>query len=292
MWMSRRKNSRPWFRFFPSDWRSGCAGLSVVERGVYISILTIIYDEGGPVSRDDKRLARECGTTVTVLKKSLDGLVSLGKLVIGEDGCISNFRAAFELNERAVYESTQSENATSRWKKDKQNQQQDDAAALPMHNFSDAVVMPARARPQPHPHPQKKDKEETRARALDPPDDWPNDFRDQFWSQYPHRVGRAAAVVALERVRKRQAVTWAALTAGLSRYVAKTDDRPWCNPATWLNQARWDDVPAAVGPKHSPRGPPRPSLIDLAISANAIATGESHDTPGQTATIADTDTEF
>jgi hypothetical protein len=28
------------------------------------------------------------------------------------------------------------------------------------------------------------------------------------------------------------------------RYIGKTDDRPWCNPATWLNQERWADQPA------------------------------------------------
>jgi hypothetical protein len=40
-------------------------------------------------------------------------------------------------------------------------------------------------------------------------------------------------------------VTIEALMDGLARYVAKTDDRPWCNPATWLHQARWEDQPAA-----------------------------------------------
>jgi hypothetical protein len=30
------------------------------------------------------------------------------------------------------------------------------------------------------------------------------------------------------------------------RYAAKTDDRPWCNPETWINQGRWEDRPASV----------------------------------------------
>jgi hypothetical protein len=34
--------------------------------------------------------------------------------------------------------------------------------------------------------------------------------------------------------------------AGLEKYIAKTDDRPWCNPATWIHQDRWNDQPAQV----------------------------------------------
>jgi hypothetical protein len=44
------------------------------------------------------------------------------------------------------------------------------------------------------------------------------------------------------------------LMDGLRRYVGKTDDRPWCNPTTFLNQDRWNDRPA--GNLFSP-SPPR-----------------------------------
>lgn len=62
-----------------------------------------------------------------------------------------------------------------------------------------------------------------------------------FWQQYPHKVGKRAAATAFERARRRAAFD--IITAGLARYAAKTDDRPWCNPATWLNQDRWEDQP-------------------------------------------------
>lgn len=85
------------------------------------------------------------------------------------------------------------------------------------------------------------EKKETRVTALD---DWPSDFREQFWSGYPHKIGKADAIAKLERVRKR-GVSWAVLMDGLRRYItSKPADRPWCNPATWLNQARWEDQPA------------------------------------------------
>lgn len=87
-----------------------------------------------------------------------------------------------------------------------------------------------------------EDKKEARVTALD--DGWPSDFREQFWNLYPHKIGKADAIAKLERIRKR-GVPWAVLMDGLRRYIAtKPVDRPWCNPATWLNQARWEDQPA------------------------------------------------
>src|SRR5687768_1940739 len=85
-------------------------------------------------------------------------------------------------------------------------------------------------------------KKEARVAALD--DGWPSDFREQFWNLYPHKIGKSDAIAKLERIRKR-GVAWAVLMDGLRRYIAtKPVDRPWCNPATWLSQARWEDQPA------------------------------------------------
>jgi hypothetical protein len=87
------------------------------------------------------------------------------------------------------------------------------------------------------------EKKETRASAL-VDDGWPNDYREQFWKLYPHKIGKPDALAKLERIRKR-GVSWVSLMDGLRRYIAsKPVDRPWCNPATWLNQARWEDQPA------------------------------------------------
>lgn len=73
-------------------------------------------------------------------------------------------------------------------------------------------------------------------------------FFDQFWEACPHKVGKGAAERAFDRVRKSGRVTFAELMAGLERYKAsKPVDRPWCNPATWLNERRWEDRPADNG---------------------------------------------
>jgi hypothetical protein len=68
----------------------------------------------------------------------------------------------------------------------------------------------------------------------------------KFWAVYPHKVGKRDAANCFQRVIKSGIVGIDDLMSGLARYVAKTDDRPWCNPATWLNGGRWDDQPAVA----------------------------------------------
>jgi hypothetical protein len=90
----------------------------------------------------------------------------------------------------------------------------------------------------------EKSKSEKRARE----DDWPKDFREQFWNTYPNKVGKAAAISKLEATRKR-GVEWPLLMGGLRTYIlTKPKDRQWCNPATWLTQDRWLDQPADANP--------------------------------------------
>jgi len=83
---------------------------------------------------------------------------------------------------------------------------------------------------------------ETRASAL--PLFSPKAF-NQWWKKYPHKIGKAAAFKSFERIRKAGKVSFKTLLDGLDAYIRdKPIDRPWCNPATWLNQGRWDDDPA------------------------------------------------
>jgi hypothetical protein len=78
-------------------------------------------------------------------------------------------------------------------------------------------------------------------------DGWPADYAERFWAKYPNKVGKVDALKKLDRARS-NGVKWDVLMAGLDLYIAKEDDRPWCNPATWIFQCRWDDQPATVSP--------------------------------------------
>jgi hypothetical protein len=66
---------------------------------------------------------------------------------------------------------------------------------------------------------------------------------DRFWSAWPNKVGKPAAERALAKV----ADEIEAILAGVAAYVRdKPPDRPWLNPATFLNQRRWEDAPAST----------------------------------------------
>lgn len=65
-----------------------------------------------------------------------------------------------------------------------------------------------------------------------------------FWEMYPNKVGKPVAAKKFSAALR--VASLETIMDGLSAYVAKTDDRPWCNPATWLHQQRWGDKPAEV----------------------------------------------
>ena len=82
-----------------------------------------------------------------------------------------------------------------------------------------------------------------------------SEFSD-FWDEWPNRVGKPAAQRAFVAARRRAPL--AKIIAGVRAYVAaKPSDRPWLNPATFLNQDRFDDVPAPVS-LPNPRAAPAP----------------------------------
>lgn len=80
--------------------------------------------------------------------------------------------------------------------------------------------------------------------------DFPPSAFENWYRLYPHKVGRAAAEKAFEKVGREHLATYKELCDGVARYIkAKPKDRDWCHPSTWLNQARWADVPAPPQPQ-------------------------------------------
>lgn len=71
-------------------------------------------------------------------------------------------------------------------------------------------------------------------------------FDAEFWPRYPHKVGKPAAQRSFEKLWRELHGNIASIIAGLERYCRdKPADRPWLNPATFLNQRRFDDEPAS-----------------------------------------------
>jgi hypothetical protein len=75
----------------------------------------------------------------------------------------------------------------------------------------------------------------------------------EFWALYPRKAGKAKAEQAWPKACKRQPEAF--IIAAARRYAADPPDDPQFipHPATWLNQARFedepDDKPAATAPR-------------------------------------------
>lgn len=74
------------------------------------------------------------------------------------------------------------------------------------------------------------------------------DAFDAWWKAYPKRVGKDDARKAYAKATKRGA-TDADLATGLQRQRWPSELKFIPNPATWLNQGRWQDDPHASAPR-------------------------------------------
>jgi uncharacterized protein YdaU (DUF1376 family) len=103
--------------FYPSDWLSGTIGLSAAERGVYITLIAMMYERAGAIKSDDlPRLARACGTSASALKSILDRLIDDGKIT-RDDGEIYNQRVDLEVKKVLAKSKVASDNVKARWGK-------------------------------------------------------------------------------------------------------------------------------------------------------------------------------
>ncbi|WP_245506237.1 hypothetical protein [Rhizobium ruizarguesonis] len=214
--------SAPWLKFFPSDWRAdpSLRMCSIAARGLWIEMLCVMHEatprgtlrvNGKPVS--DKQMAILAGcSNITGLLQELE---EAGVFSREPDGTIFSRRMMRDV------EKAEQDKANGR----KGGNPTLKAGVNPQLNGDD-----------------KAQKPEARSQSsLRSEDARETDF-DQFWEVYPNKVGEPAARKAFSRAASRATV--AEIIRGASEYAAKTDDRQWCNPATWLSEDRWKDQPA------------------------------------------------
>ena len=181
---------------------------------------------GTPIA--EKRLASLCGASPRYIVGLLAELEAAGVFSRSGDGTIFS----------------------RRMKRDDEKAEQDKANGKTGGNprLNTGVNPPDKAQ-SPEARVQRRESEErTRACALKAP--WTEADRERFWGEFPNKVARAAAMSALDNAS--QKVMPHELFAALHRYANKSDDRPFCNPATWLNQERWLDQPAVNNGKRTP----------------------------------------
>jgi uncharacterized protein YdaU (DUF1376 family) len=220
----------PFIKFYPSDFLGGTSGLSPAERGVYITLLCLIFDNDGPVLRDDTRLARRCGAPKATFVRILDALIEAGK-VTELDGMLTNGRAQKALMDRANRSQNAGYAAHARWGaqevKTEEKQGAIDAVAMRAQCVADASQKP------------EPDKEEANAsslprkRAKRLPEDWKLPVE---WGQWAIIEGWPEGVIRSEADKFRD--YW---IGRAGKDAAKLD---W--QATWRNWMRNSKAPKIV----------------------------------------------
>ena len=184
---------KPFIKFYPSDFLAGTSGLTPAERGVYITLLCLIYEKDGAIERNDARLSRRCGCPKASFVRILDALIDDGKITL-EGGSLSNNRAEKALMDRQVRSQNSTHAANSRWsalsKKSQQNQTPKDAGAMRAQCGGNASQSPESREEKEEAYASSKKKRGTRIK-----DDWvlPKD-----WGEWALAEGWPENAIRLE----------------------------------------------------------------------------------------------
>lgn len=104
-----------WYKRDPDAALAGTIGLTLEERGVYHTIIDLLYSRGGDLPDDDRFLALACQCHWRTLRAIKLRLIEKGKLHQVEGGKITANRVQECLKEASRYAQEQSKNAKKRW---------------------------------------------------------------------------------------------------------------------------------------------------------------------------------
>lgn len=220
--------------------------MDATEKGAYIMLLISHYQVGETgLPDDDKQLARIAGVSGKTWSRIRP--VMAAKF---------NIENKLWVNQKAV----------DTLRKVAQLRSQNSAKALKRYNSGDATAELQQCQPKPKPN---IDISNDISIPQTPKGDFP-----EWYGIYPHKVGRAAAEKAYAKAIK--LTNREDLISGLRKYIeTKPPDRPWCNPATWLNQQRWMDEPneTANTPNRISNQPSKTERAKQALLKSAIDLG-------------------
>lgn len=104
--------------------------------------------------------------------------------------------------------------------------------------------------------------------------DFPEDYRQQFWTLYPRKVGKKAAVRRVELVHRSREISWSEFVAAIGRIDTK-DPKFIPHPATWLTQGRYLDQIGSSPPAEVPKFAPPPGMKSLEETLQEYRNGAS-----------------
>ena len=235
-----------WFPLYVGDYLADTGHLTAAEHGAYLLLLMHQW-RNGSIPADERQLSKITRQTLPEWRRMAETILAFFDTI--PEG-FSQKRLERERARAAEHSERRSEKARKaanlRWKGDATSM----LGALPEHSPSNACECPTQPQPQPDRDTSLRSVSLPRAkRAASSPD-----FAD-FWQAYPRKVGKGAAEKAFNAALAKGA-TVADIAGGLNRQRWPADPRFIPHPATWLNQARWQDDPAAAAPTPQPADQP------------------------------------
>lgn len=103
--------------------------MTAATKGVYITILCLIYEREAPLPQSWDDLARRCGCTLPAFKRAIERLQADGKITVLDEGIWSE-KCEKHIAQRYERRSSAKAAAKTRWQKSQQKQRVDDATAL------------------------------------------------------------------------------------------------------------------------------------------------------------------
>lgn len=231
-----------YYPFHIGDYASATRHLSWLEDAAYRRLLDVYYVREEPIPIDLRQVYRLVVASTDEQREAVDQVLSeffmrteAGYL---HERCDTEIRCANDKKNKA------SQSAQQRWRNASANN-----CALPSESERNANALKDECEriennirtqcegnaPNPNPNPNKK-----HTTAM------PTGFAE-FWIAYPKKVGKGAAEMAWKKHRP-DLQTCLAAVAAASRSTDWTKDAGQFvpNPATWLNQRRWEDGAATV----------------------------------------------
>lgn len=220
--------SRPWMPLYIGDYRGDTAHLSAAEHGAYLLLIMHYWQHGG-LPNDDRSLAR-----IAAGMSSDEWAAMKPRLEEFFDDGWKHSRIDAEIEKAQRLAENGRKGGMAKAKQASKQTPSKSPSKTPAESLAPPSLSFSLSSSDDSLNPEEVEEEKASGR-------W---SFDEFWQLYPHKIGKPDARKSFDRIRKAKTVDFTELIAGLLRYAAKTDDRPWCNPATWLNQGRWEDQPA------------------------------------------------
>lgn len=231
------KRTDTWMPLYIGDYLADTGHLSTVEHGAYM-LLLMHYWRTGPLPDDDEQIGyivRMDAPDWLRIAKKIRAFFSPSRGRLHQKRIDVEIARAQRISEKRAQSGAIGGRKAS---ENREHNQGDTSNCLPNAKQTDQQ----NDRPSPSHVPSKKEsKEDSRSFAPKPQHQAAAPIGaefDEWWRNYPRRVGKGAAEVAYLKARK--IASAGELIAALDRKWA-TDEKYIPHPATWLNKKQWLD---------------------------------------------------